>query len=192
MILGGSGNRISLALDSDGNPHISSAGGGYLHYSYWTGSDWSSRDIDRGVVWENSLALDTQGRPHISYYITGRGGDYDLKYAHWTGTAWLFETVDSYSYVGQGNSIALDSHGVPHISYQGIARTPTGERGALQFASRTSSGWEIETVDLVWLSYTSLVIDPNDDPHISYDPGSVLRYAEAVSPRHVYLPMLRR
>ena len=58
----------SLALDEQGNPHISYQKGG-LRYAAWTGSNWQIQVVDnQGIVGAyNSLALDRAGRAHISY-----------------------------------------------------------------------------------------------------------------------------
>ena len=59
------------------------------------------------------MALDATGLAHISYY-DGRNGN--LKYAHWTGSAWDIQTVDSEGGAGGWTSLSLDE---PHSSYGG-------------------------------------------------------------------------
>lgn len=61
-----------------------------------------------------SIALDSLGRPHIAYYDFFNK---DLKYAWWTGSAWVITTVDSSGDVGKYASLALDSSDLAHISY---------------------------------------------------------------------------
>jgi len=63
----------------------------------------------------NSLALDNSDNPYISYY--DHHPNYDLKLAHFNGTVWITQTVDSGGWVGQYSSLALDQAGCPHISY---------------------------------------------------------------------------
>jgi hypothetical protein len=83
---------------------------------------WFAQTVDSGgdVGYCSSLALDSNNFPHISYYDATNK---DLKYAHWTGTAWDIQTVDSGEYawasVGGSSSLALDSADRPHISYSG-------------------------------------------------------------------------
>jgi hypothetical protein len=135
----------SLALDSNGYPHISYATAdifvGSLHYASWTGTVWAKETVDPSHVFDTSLALDSNNRPHISYFV-GIGGFFDdngdhtvggmLKYAHWTGSAWNIQILDEETTTltvldgdgafgirggGKWSSIALDSYDLPKISY---------------------------------------------------------------------------
>ena len=122
----------------------------------------------------------------------------DLKYAHRTATGWVTETVrsgiigqpDEYKLWspnvmdGAGTSIALDSYDRPHITYVDYAGDSSwaGERSymnmQLEYASWNGSAWSTEPVDSDrWIFgglytrhglYSSLAIDDNDHPHISY------------------------
>ncbi|MEO0123476.1 MAG: hypothetical protein ABIL69_05665, partial [candidate division WOR-3 bacterium] len=83
------GRYSSIALDANGNPHISyyDSTNGDLKYAKKTGSSWTMETIDTtGTVGlYTSIALDANGNPHISYYdYTNR----DLKYAKKTGASW--------------------------------------------------------------------------------------------------------
>ena len=87
----------SLALDSNGNPHIAyySAGPGTLKYAHKSGGVWTLETVDAtGIVgYTPSIAIDAAGNPHISYvggYLTG-----SLKYAVKSAGSWSFETVDN-------------------------------------------------------------------------------------------------
>jgi hypothetical protein len=174
----------SLALDTLGRPHISYCDltRGDLKYAYYDGSFWHVEVVDSlgDVGHHTSLVLDTLGFPHISYYDQGNG---DLKYARWDGSAWRIETVDSANDVGKYTSLALDSAGRPHISYclfDRVHLTCTD----LKYAYHDGSTWMIQAVDSGGMGrYTSLVLDAQDRPRISYSeyqtyyPGNALRYA---------------
>jgi uncharacterized repeat protein (TIGR01451 family) len=170
------GGPISLALDGDGQPHISYEWVTYLkseslaprrhvRYAHWTASAWDIRTIAL-YGGSASLALDADGRPHISYLTSDLyGNEPDLQYAHWTGSAWDIQNVDSEGHLGPSSSLALDADGRPHISY------PDQSNNALKYARWTGSAWEIQTVDnsLGWMcTRTSLALDAAGQPHISY------------------------
>jgi hypothetical protein len=176
------GSFTSLAINSDGTPHISYFGGPKcdLKYASWNGLSWSIQTVDseEWVGEFTSLALDSDGNPHISYYDITKG---DLKYASWTSSGWSLQTVDSTDDVGLSTSFELDSNDNAHISYLDSSSTQ------LKYAVQTGGGWDIQVVDLVGtanffqnsLNYTSLALDSNGYPHISYFDGitSNLRYA---------------
>ena len=168
------GMYTSIALDTNGYPHISYfyPKSGDLKYAKWTGSVWDIEtvDSDGNVGYYTSIALDTNGYPHISYYDCTNE---NLKYAKWTGSVWDIETVDSDGYAGYYTSIALDSNNYPHISYY------SGGYNNLKYAKWTGSIWSIEMLDPDARSAcTSLALDTNDYPYISYQCSSPTPYPD--------------
>ena len=129
----------SLSLDSAGNPGIAFYNYS-LGYAYHNGSSWSVEIVDPANVGDgSSIAFDAFDRPHISYY-TGIMASLDkLKYAHWDGTKWIVEFLES---MGLGpmatgtTSLVLDSFGRPHIAY---LRPDTNE---VRYTRWTGSMWE--------------------------------------------------
>jgi hypothetical protein len=163
------GKYTSIALDNRGYAHIS-----YfydtdddLRYAYWTGDGWAYRGTSWGVDTSGnvgqytSIALDNNGYAHISYYdYTNR----DLKYARWTGSSWVRQSIDNTGDVGSYTSIALDKNQNPHISYY------DNTNGNLKYARLTGAAWSIQTVDSPDNvgQYTSIALGENGNPHISY------------------------
>ncbi|MDH3328738.1 MAG: hypothetical protein OEM01_05840 [Desulfobulbaceae bacterium] len=160
----------SIALDSNGYPHISYCmiqdwSSYALKYAYWNGSDWEIETVDDSAIFRawTSIALDNSDKPHISYFDdTAR----NLNYAHWTGSDWQYKVVDSSVWVGWSNSIAVDSLNFPHISYYNY-----NPGSSLMYAHQDAQGWHTETVDDTnpqtgW--DTSLALDSMDRPHIAY------------------------
>jgi hypothetical protein len=197
---------VSLALDSHDLPHISYYNevlsdpiDGNLKYARWVGSNWSIEtvDSDGNAGAHNSLALDNSDHPHIAYFDNTND---DLKYAWWNGSAWNNETVDSAGLVGKYTSIAIDSQDHSHISYQAQIRVGGGARYDLRHAWWNGSAWNIETVDTYIYEQTSIALDSQDYPHISYhdDMDVNLKYArwtgsawniETVDPLRLVGPM---
>jgi len=106
------GARPSLALDSNGNPHISFWYSG-INYASRTENGWDIQSVDSGQ-YPTSLALDSQGFPHICYRSNTPGGH--VKYAAWNGSTWDTELVDTSGFSNY-YSIAVDSFDNVHISY---------------------------------------------------------------------------
>lgn len=119
------GKYLSLALDSDGNPHISyyDETNHALKYAVKNHGAWRIETLeDIGYVTEGtggmsmSTALDSKGYPHISYYNELDG---KLKYASKDESGWSIETVDYIKdptvNMGRYSSLALDSTDHAHI-----------------------------------------------------------------------------
>ncbi|PIE70376.1 MAG: hypothetical protein CSA22_07940 [Deltaproteobacteria bacterium] len=170
---GDGGRHTSIALDSNGHPHISYIGGSVfgsdiwpLKYAFFDGTRWIRVSVDndnfRGGC--TSLALNTSDRPRISYYdYTNKA----LKYTAYDGAAWHTRTLDSSGEVGNYSSLALDSNGNPHISYADA--TLSDER--LKYIRFNGISWDTpESVDDASgrVTHTSIAIDSSNHPHISY------------------------
>jgi hypothetical protein len=158
-------HSTSLALDSQGNPHIAyTAVEGLdhnsLYYASWTGTDWVKELVDDVPARVCSLALDSQDHPHIGYTTSVSDS---LRYAQKPGTIWVKETVDPR--LVADCSLALDSQGRPHISY--IAPM---EADPLRYAWWTGTAWAFDIVDPreEIPASCSLALDSHDSPHIGY------------------------
>jgi hypothetical protein len=196
------GQCISLALGGDDHPHISycDRGNWDLKYAYHDGSQWHIETVDaEGYVgYDTALAVDSSGRPHIAYLAETN----QLRYARYDGTQWHIEMVDDdWAPYGGGEyiSLALDSHDRPYISYD----RAVVYQHSLRLVYFDGAAWQSEVVDTQTLStiafpYTSLALDGNDQPHISYYDAANgdLKYAFGLSPdsltNKVYLPLVMR
>lgn len=116
-----------------------------------------------------SLAIDHENNPHIAYYDWEF---HDLRYAYCRDGIWTIEIVDSVENAGEYCSIAVDSHNRPHISYR---QDYLGYYWSLKYATKTDTGWVKMIIDTPKdTTYgevgecSSIAIDKNDNPYISY------------------------
>ncbi len=119
----------------------------------------NSGNVGRG----SSLAIDSYGYPHICYFNKNNLG---LKYAHWSGSNWIIETVDSP--VTNHLSLVIDSNNIPHIGYMYYYNYPN--KMVLKYAVRNGSQWEKKIIDSDRIAGwgVQLSLDLNDIPHMSY------------------------
>lgn len=189
------GRFPSIALDSNGYPHISyeSLSKG-VRYAYKDASGWHIQNVvnslyNGGDAYGTNLVL-FNDQPYITFY------DYTLDrfiYAHWDGASWIIEHInDETSAQEHGvddydkgedkwSSIAVDSNGVPHVSYYSLLGK------TLYYATRTGpNNWQYSIVDSVDLEsanpvglWNSIALDPSGNPGISYGVYNtgILKYA---------------
>jgi hypothetical protein len=200
--------KSSIALDSNGVPHIIYAYSVFpveqgIKYANKSTSGWVIEIVGSGY-WAGrspSMALDSGGLPHISYYDMA---NQDLTYARKLASGgWSLQIVDS---MGDGeagpesvSSIAVDSRGLPHISYYDVSNDDLKYARKLcytpSWGGRPVCSWSTHTVEAAGVSgpfaYTSIALDANGLPHISYwaNPQD-LKYAKEfrgkfVSPQEV-------
>ncbi len=175
--------ETSLKIDSEGNPHVSYlAGDNDLKYAYKINDQWNVETVDSegSVGWDSSLELDSMDRPHVSY------SDYtnhNLKYTKITEKGWEIEVADDSKHAGYYTSLALDSEDKPHISHitQNIFSL---SESSVKYARKTSKGWDnqiIEKDEKSTFYYSSIDLDKDNNPHISYrhmvENNEYLKYA---------------
>jgi hypothetical protein len=123
----------------------------------------------------NSLVIDANGVPHIAFFGGGPGGP-GIRYSTWTAAGRFSWAIAGYGELidkdGQPSSakILLDKSNVLHVAYQ-ASQGPAATTTELRFATRTVSGWSMETVDPSINSgwAISAAIHPTTgEPHIAY------------------------
>jgi len=165
------GVETSLALDTQGNAHIS-------YYDFWARDlkyahfdeatqTWVTEVVDGtgdvGVT--SSLRLDSNDLPHIAYWDDTQEL---VRYARFDGTEWSFSTVEDLTCEApweQRVSLALDSQNRPHVSYHDCTYP-----SKLIYAVQMGDSWTPEVVEAANNSglSSSIELDSQDRPHISY------------------------
>lgn len=163
---------VSLALDKSDKAHIAyyfygRPGQWGLEYAEQSGSAWNKHVIDGngGYGFSPALAMDGFEDPRIVY-----PGDSGLKYATRTLGVWSVQTIGGY---WKYPSLAIDSLNRSQISF-------TDAQDHLSYGRLDGSTWTIVTVDSSGEGrYSSIALDKNNNPHISYyDPvNGDLKYA---------------
>lgn len=176
----------SLALDDSKYSHISYfyAGDDYdLRHAFRDASGWHIGTVAvlGRVGLFSSLALDDNGFPHISCWHFSDNFNSSLDYTYYDAGGWHVVLGVDRGQVGRYTSLALDDNGYPHISYH-ASRYGT-LWNTLAYAYWDGTNWVKENADSGGGdhlgAYTSLALDGDDYPHISYfDNGnSALKYA---------------
>jgi hypothetical protein len=132
-------------------------------------AQWSISIVDSVYISgsSTSIALDSNNYPHIAYSSFGSTCG-SLKYAVWTGSIWETYTVDYADQTGAYCSLVLDCNEYPHISY--ASRIDCTGDPVLKYVYWNGTYWDKEVVDSEADGWggTSLALDSNEYPHISY------------------------
>ena len=131
--------------------------------SAWGGQFWEIRNVDSrpGSGGAMGLALDAQDHPHLVHRSAG------LSYATHTGTNWVRREVSA---IGDYGSIVVDGAGTPHIAFSYNDWAAGTDEG--RYAYWDGAAWQTETMSTGSVFRTSIALDQNEDPHISfYDPS---------------------
>jgi hypothetical protein len=111
------GYEGSLALDTQGRPHIAYKSGSWLRYASLTDGSWqlqtASSVTGSGPSAQTSLRLDTRDNPYIAYE-----DNQAVMLARRLDVSWEVERVAD----GSGAVLALDPSDRPHLSYFGGAQ----------------------------------------------------------------------
>lgn len=165
------GYSSSLAIDEDGNPHISfKADSQILKYAYFDGDEWVTQNVVEGSSYINqtSIALDSEGNPCIAFQ-RGAYPDSSVMFTSFNGSIWETVSVDQ-GYSGTGNtlSLAFDNNGDPGIAY---AYYDQEDPSVLRFAKRENGSWSRDTVNSDDHSYSNkctLAFSSTGVPFIGY------------------------
>lgn len=170
----------SIAVDRDGNVHVSYAsdGGSVLKYAFRSAvSDhWFTMILDKQLQdFATDLALDPQGKPRICY--TPR----ELKYAQWNGERWSIQQIAPGGTVEYNCTTTISKDGTPHVIWYHTRSKDGSNYLHLKYATLKEGAWLARTVDFDGEDgkWNSMVLDAHGIPHVIYSvfPGGELKYA---------------
>jgi hypothetical protein len=175
---------IDLALDGDGNPHIS-----YDNDGLWRatplGNDWDRDSID-DYAYHTSIAIDDQGFAHILYFRSNSRDD-TLKLADEDSEGWHPASFNLGGLdVGRYNDLAVDANDDRHLLFSswrcrlwgGSGNCISWDPGDLYYLFLHDGQFQASIVGYS-AEYVSVALDDDDAPHVSYHNGyhDTLKYS---------------
>jgi hypothetical protein len=141
------GSNFDTAVDSNGvlyAAYYDSSKGRLLYATRDTEGLWSKSyivDDSADVGAQLSLAVDTTSKVGIGYFdVTNTA----IKYAHWTGTKFSSQTIESSKNVGTSPSLDFDINGNAYLAYYkrsgGLLRLATMDRDTETWSRQTIDG----------------------------------------------------
>lgn len=143
--------EVTLALDPAGRPAACYPNGSAsLALARYDGAAWQMETIPAGTRPTSGcvVAFAADGRPHLVYRA-----EEGLLYLRRDGAGWARETIVAATAAatpGYAPSLRLDADGRPHVAFhtQYPPALPTHvPANRLHYATRTLTGWKVETVD---------------------------------------------
>jgi hypothetical protein len=165
------GNSTSLAIDKDGNVHLSFFSDGVLKYGFRPAQNahWFTMNIAPGggyLELPSKIALDSQGNPHICF-TPGV-----LKYASFDGKQWIIQQIDPGSgLIEYTCSVSIAPDGTPSVTWYQYSGPDGGYYLHVKHAMLENGVWMARTVDYEGQTgkWNSVVVDAQGVPHVSYD-----------------------
>jgi hypothetical protein len=182
-VRGNRGFGTSLALDTQGRPHLSYrslrapevTNPERLHYAHWDGVRWILELVDIADMigrdspafetdGDTSLALDSSGRPHVAY-VARVDGDRELRHAVREAEGWRVERISAAASPAGRVSLALDADDHLHLAYF--------DGNEVAYAHFDGSSWVVEVVGAEFEDVSegdgiSLALGSDGEPRVAY------------------------
>ncbi len=132
---------------------------------------WSAQTIDTvgSTVTAASIAIDSQGNPWVAYATKDSA---ELKVAHWDGSQWQIDSVDTDVYLSQyydtGPHIAIGPADKVFVEYPKTVGTSSHE---VDLAERNGASWTTGVIGVSGIyadNRVSLKVDSAGAPHLAY------------------------
>ncbi len=172
------GTKPALALTSGDVAYIAymlEAMPGFVKNAVRNGSTWDVTTVAEGNFYGPlDIAIGPDDVAHISYHDHQDAQQFrpakgDAIYAVLNDGGWDVEAVFDQGHDGWDNRITTDAQGRPHMS--AIDPEEFGGKGVEYYGQDDAGNWTVETIGTGPITYkyaTSIAIDPDGSPHISY------------------------
>jgi hypothetical protein len=165
-----SGRSTSLAVDAEGNVHISYGANEGLKYGFRPAGDnskWFTMALGGGVNYTD-LTLDGQGNPHICSTYMGL----PLRYAHYDGKQWRTQEIatEDKTSVQAACGVVVSPEGTPQVSWYRMPYEDPNYKH-IKYAVLRNGVWLMRTLDFDAQSgkWHKMMLDSRGNPCISYD-----------------------
>jgi hypothetical protein len=175
------GKSTSLAVDKDGNVHLSYFSAGVVKYAFRPAQNahWFTMDIAPGGGYADlptKIALDPHGNPHICFTPAV------LKFASFDGKQWGIQQIDPGSgLIEYSCSISFAPDGIPSVTWYQYSAPDGGYYLHMKHAVLKNGVWMARTVDYEGQTgkWNSVAVDAQGVPHVSYDSflAGAMKYA---------------
>ena len=171
------GTKPALALTSDDVPYVAymlEDQHGFVKSAVRDGSSWDIAIVAEGYFYGPlDIAIGPDDVVHISYHDhqddTFKPDKGDAAYAVLKDDGWSVQAIFDEGHDGWDNRVAVDSQGRPYIS--AIDPEDFGGNGVEYYHQDGPGNWVVESVGTGPLTYkyaTSIALDPQGNPHITY------------------------
>lgn len=171
------GTKPSLALTTDDVPNVAymlEAQSGFVRNAVRNGSTWDISNVVRGYFYGPlDIAIGSDDVPHIVYHdhqdSSFQPDKGDAILSSLENGEWKFEKLFDQGHDGWDTRITVDSEGGVHIS--AIDPIDFGGGGVEYYHKDDSGEWIVEDIGSGPLTYkyaTSVAVDPQGNPHITY------------------------
>jgi hypothetical protein len=173
------GTKPAIALSSDGTPNVAymlEAMPGFVKNAVLNGDSWDITTVVDGYLYGPlDIVIGPDDIPHITYHdhqderqFRPELGDAVHAYRAPDGE-WRVEAAFGQGHDGWDNRITVDAEGRPHMS--AIDPLEFAGDGVTYYRRNGPGNWTVESIgsgDLTYKYSTSIAVDPEGVPHITY------------------------